>query len=298
MCRGVKAGGRGRRKRAGGLHLCAIAPIMPARMTPAADRRAPAIAQDATLLAIRLFFILLVCGDLVFIAIHVGHITTPALRGAHYSLETDGGLAEFYQYMKQFWLTLCLATAYFQRRELPFLCWSGLFGFLLLDDALQIHERAGRWLGQALGLPAVFGLRPDDLGELIVAGVVGGVLLVTLAVTQWRHRGPSWRASRDLLILTGALASCGVLLDTVHVVAYFRLPAFSTFLALLEDGGEMLIVSALTAYAFNLVLHGGNSRLNLWRVLRGQSRARQSDRPGGEGGDAGMDAGHRRTGTV
>jgi hypothetical protein len=252
-----------------------------------ADRRAPAIDPHATLLAIRLFFVLLVCGDLVFIAMHVGHITTPALRGAHYSLEADGGLAEFYQYMKQFWLVICLTAAYFQRRETPFLCWSGLFGFLLLDDAVQIHERAGIWLGRQLGLPAAFGLRPDDFGELIVAGFVGGTLLLTLAFTLWRERGPSWRMSRDLLILTGALAACGVVLDTIHVVAYFRAPAFSSLLAMLEDGGEMLIVSALTAYAFNVILHGGNSRLNLWRVLRGQSRSRRSDQ--GEDDDASAD---------
>lgn len=246
-------------------------------MPPTADRRAPLIDQHATLVAIRLFFILLICGDLAFIAIHLGHIATPALRGAHYSLETDGGLAEFYQYMKQFWLTLCLFTAYLQRREIAFLCWSGLFGFLLLDDAVQIHERVGKWLGGQLGLPPMFGLRPDDFGELIVAGVVGGTLLLTLALTLWRERGPSWRSSRDLLILTGALATCGVLLDLVHVIVYFKAPAFSTFLAMLEDGGEMLIISAMTAYAFNIVLHGGNSRLNLWRVLRGESRTRRSD---------------------
>jgi hypothetical protein len=74
---------------------------------------------------------------------------------------------------------------------------------------------------------------------------------------------------------------------TFHVVVYYRLPALATVLALLEDGGEMLIVSALTAYAFNVVLHGGNSRLNLWRVLRGQSRSRRSDQPidGGNASD-------------
>jgi hypothetical protein len=242
-----------------------------------ADRRAPAIDPNATIVAIRLFFILLICGDLAFIAMHVGHVTTPHLRGPHYSLETDGGLAEFYQYMKQFWIALCLATAYIQRRQLPLLCWAGLFGFLLLDDAVQIHERVGHLLGQRLGLPALFGLRPDDLGELMVAGAVGGTLLLTLAVTLWRERGPALRISRDLLILTGILASCGVVLDVVHVVAYFRAPSVATALAMLEDGGEMLVVSALTAYAFNIVLHGGNSRLNLWRVLRGQSRSRKSD---------------------
>jgi hypothetical protein len=250
-------------------------------MTP--DRRDQSPQQHAAvLLAMRLFFVLLICGDLVFIAMHIGHISTPWLRGAHYGLETDGGLAEFYQYMKQFWIALCMVTVFVQRRQAPYLCWAGLFGFLLLDDAVQIHERVGYFLGQRLGLPAVFGLRPDDFGELIVAAIVGGTLLLTLAVTLWRERGPALRISRDLFLLTAALGTCGVLLDMVHVIVYFRAPALSTVLALLEDGGEMLIVSALTAYAFHIVLSGGQSRLNLWRLLTGQSR--RSDETG-ESGD-------------
>ena len=121
----------------------------------------------------RLFFILLICGDLAFIGIHLGHVSGPWLRSAHFSLESDGGLAEFYQYMKQFWIVLCMATVFIQRRQTPYLCWAGLFAFLLIDDAVQLHERAGYFLGQRLRLPALFGLRPDDFGELLVAGLVG-----------------------------------------------------------------------------------------------------------------------------
>jgi hypothetical protein len=243
------------------------------------DRRDRSPEQHAAvLLAMRLFFILLICGDLAFIGLNLAHLSGPWLPGERFSLETDGGLAEFYQYMKQFWIVLCMATVFIQRRQAPYLCWAGLFGFLLIDDAVRLHERAGHVLGQKLGLPAVFGLRPDDFGELLVAGLVAGTLVVALAVTLWRERGPALRISRDLFVLTVALGACGVVLDMVHVIAYFRAPAVSTLLALLEDGGEMLIVSALTAYAFHIVLSGGRSRLNLWRLLTGQSR--QSDEEG------------------
>jgi hypothetical protein len=242
------------------------------------DRRDRSPEQHtAVLLAMRLFFILLICGDLAFIGIHLGHLGTPWLRGPHYSLETDGGLAEFYQYMKQFWIVLCMVTVFLQRRQAPYLCWAGLFGFLLIDDAVQLHERAGYIIGKRLGLPAWFGLRPDDFGELLVAGLVAGTLVAALAVTLWRERGPALRISRDLFLLTVALGACGVVLDMIHVIAYFRVPAVSTLLALLEDGGEMLIVSALTAYAFHIVLSGGQSRLNLWRLLTGQSRRSDDD---------------------
>jgi hypothetical protein len=240
------------------------------------DRRDRAFEQHAAvLLAMRLFFILLICGDLAFIGLNLAHLSGPWLQGARFSLETDGGLAEFYQYMKQFWIVLCMATAFLQRRQAAYLCWAGLFGFLLVDDAVQFHEQAGRVLGQKLGLPAVLGLRPDDLGELLVAGIVAGALVAALAVTLWRERGPALRISRDLFVLTVALGACGVVLDMIHVIVYYRVPAVSTLLALLEDGGEMVIVSALTAYAFHIVLSGGRSRLNLWRLLT--DRSRQSD---------------------
>lgn len=245
------------------------------------------VTADATLAAphasylraARLFLLLLLSGDLVYLAIHLGHLTLPAFGGKHYSLEADRGLSEFYQYMKQLWLALCLAASFVQHRHLALLCWSGFFGFLLLDDALQIHERGGYWLGRQLGLPAVFGLRPDDFGELMIAGGVAGALLAGLALTLWRETGPVWRVSRELLLLTGLLAVFGVLVDMVHVIAYFRAPAFSTPLAFLEDGAELLIISAATAYALWIALQGREPTEGLRPLLLGTPLdARQATR--------------------
>jgi hypothetical protein len=223
----------------------------------------------ALLRAVRLFLLLLVCGDLVYMAIHVGGLIVPGMRGAHYSIETDGGLAEFYQYMKQLWLALSLAIAFRHRRHLVLLAWSGFFGFLMLDDALQLHERGGLWLGRHFGLPAVAGLRPDDLGELIVAGAVGASLLLILALAWWRDREPTWRLSRELLILTVALGICGVVLDSFHVIAYFRAPAIAELLAFAEDGGELLIVSVLAAYGLHMALRETGPSIGLRHLVFG-----------------------------
>jgi hypothetical protein len=230
---------------------------------------APGLDSDALLRAVRLFLLLLICGDLVYMAIHLGHLYVPAMHGRHFSLETDGGLAEFYQYVKQMWVAMCLAVAFLRRRNMVLLAWAGFFAFLMLDDALEIHERAGFWLGQRLSLPAVAGLRPDDLGELLVAGAVGGSLLLVLALAWWRDREPTWRLSRELLILTVALGLCGVVLDTFHVIAYFRAPAISNPLAFLEDGGELVIVSVLTAFALDLAVRTAPAPLRLRRLLFG-----------------------------
>lgn len=229
----------------------------------------PDLDPAALLRAVRLFLLLLICGDLVYMAIHVGFLTVPGMRGAHYSLETDGGLAEFYQYMKQLWVALCLIAAYLRRRHLVLLAWAGFFGFLLFDDALQLHEHAGVWLGRHFGLPSVAGLRPEDVGELIVAGAVGASLLLVLAIAWWRDRASTWQLSRELLVLTAALGACGVVLDSVHVIAYFKAPMFSDALAFMEDGGELLVVSTITAYVLDLAVRGTAPPAGLWRLLFG-----------------------------
>lgn len=223
----------------------------------------------ALLRAVRLFLLLLVCGDLVCMAMHLGHLALPAMRGAHYSIENDGGVAEYYQYLKQMWLALWLAIAFLNRRHLVLLAWSGFFGFLLLDDALQLHERAGVWLGRRLALPGMAGLRPDDFGEMMVAATVGTALLGVLAMAWWRDREPTRRLSRGLLVLTAALGLCGVVFDTAHTIAFFRVPDIADPLAMLEDGGEMLVVSVLAAYALDLGVRGTGAHVGLRRLVLG-----------------------------
>jgi hypothetical protein len=223
----------------------------------------PAFGPTVTLL------VLVVVVDLIFIGIHALHAWSPWLSGAHFSLESENGLASMYQYIKQIWLAGCLALAFLQTRSLVIVGWTLLFTFLLLDDVLQLHERSGDVIAAALNLPAVFGMRPDDLGEMSVAAAIGCIALALMVSAFRRGNSESRELSADLMCLLAALALFGVCFDMLHTITIFAAPSIAPVLALVEDGGEMLVVSVITAYVFDLTSNAGRPRLRVWSRVRG-----------------------------
>jgi hypothetical protein len=217
-----------------------------------------------------LFFLLLI--DVLFIGMHVLHIWSPWLKSWHFSIERDGGMAEQFQYIKQIWLCASLGVLALLTRGRTFFIWGLFFGFLLLDDVFSIHERLGLRIGAELGLPGIFGLRPDDFGELMVAGMVGAAQITFVLYVMRAGSDAARRLSADLLCLVVALALFGVFFDTLHTITYFRAPSIAPVFALIEDGGEMIVVSAITAYAFDVLSNAGTIRLPVWSWVRSKWR--------------------------
>lgn len=212
--------------------------------------------------------VLLVAVDLIFILVHAMHAWSPWMNGAHFSLESESGMAAQYQYIKQVWLSACLCLALLQTRNTAFFGWALIFAFLLLDDLLMIHERLGGMLAGVLGFPAMFGLRPKDLGEVAAAALIGCVA-VTLVLVAYRRGGEQSRQlSADLMCLLVALAVFGVFFDVLHTIAYFKAPALAQLFSLIEDGGEMLVVSVITAYVFDITSNAGRLRFGVWSWIR------------------------------
>ena len=207
---------------------------------------------------------LLISADLAFIALHLVQVETSWFRGVRLSLEADGGLPETYQYVKEFWIAVCMAAIFWRTRRWSYAGWALLFAFLLADDAAQIHEQVGAWLGREMALPGVFGLRPDDLGELLFAAAVGISIITLIGVAAWREGTNSRRVARDMVCLVAALVVAGVVADALHVIAYFRGSLLAQVLLVIEDGGEMLVMSALTAYAFYVADNRGRVRHDFW----------------------------------
>jgi hypothetical protein len=220
---------------------------------------------------------MLIAADLAFIVLHVIYVETALLKGQPFSLEADNGIPEAYQYVKQFWVALCMVGLFRRTRELTYVGVGVVFAFLLMDDAFQIHEHFGKWLAAHYSLPVAFGLRSDDIGELIFAAGIGGVTLLLIGIGYWRG-GPDARiVTRDISILILLLAGLGVGVDVIHVITYFKAPLLAQFLLILEDGGEMLVVSATAAYVFNVLIHEGRAPVDLWAMIseavrRGMSR--------------------------
>jgi hypothetical protein len=212
--------------------------------------------------------VLLVAVDLIFILAHAMHAWSPWLGGSHFSLESESGMAAQYQYIKQVWLSACLVLALLQTRNTAFFGWALIFAFLLLDDLLMIHERFGAVLASTFELPAMFGLRPKDLGEVASAAAVGCVAVALVVTAYLRGRRRARQLSADLMCLLVALAVFGVFFDILHTIAHFRAPALAQVFSLIEDGGEMLVVSIITAYVFDITTNAGRMRFGVWSWVR------------------------------
>ncbi|WP_156809072.1 hypothetical protein [Arthrobacter sp. TB 23] len=139
------------------------------------------------------------------------------------------------------------------RPSLVYAAWTAILAAITLDDFLMIHERVGGFLADALGLPAVAGLRPVDLGELLVWGGVAVPLGIALLLAH-RVGAPGARAgSRLFMILAGILVLFGVGIDMVHVMTttVFDAPV-RQFLTFLETGGELVSMSLMLVCSIHL----------------------------------------------
>jgi len=151
--------------------------------------------------------LLLLAADLIFVGLQILHALGFA-GDPRFSLGAERGYAEIYQYVKLFWTASLLSWFALEMREGLYGVGSLLFGYLLLDDALEIHESAGRAIVDVLGIPSALGLRGQDYGEVGVSALAG---LVFLGMGWWAYRHSSPRARcMGVFVFVGVLALAGV----------------------------------------------------------------------------------------
>jgi hypothetical protein len=202
----------------------------------------------------------LLSADLAFIVLHCVWRFTALLEDERFALSEDLGFSEVYQYVKEFWIVMLLGYLAVKRRSFVFFNWALLFVYFLLDDSLQIHEKMGRTTAARLGLPAVFGLRSQDMGELVVSGVVGSVFLVILAASYWLGRRTDRTVFRQLLVFVLIMLFFGVVVDMGYWILHPESIVWLRILALIEDGGELPAMSLILLYT-TLLASGGSLRI-------------------------------------
>lgn len=228
-----------------------------------------------------IFLLLLVSTDMAFIIFHAFHKISSFLPDKLYSLGTDRGYSEVFQYAKLYWIVILFGVLWLRTRQGIYFIWMLLYAYLLCDDAIQIHEIVGEAIAQRLALAGAFSLRPEDFGELIVSGIVGLTFFIFMPMLYIKSTKNAKNASLDLTVLFGVLVFFGVLVDMLHMTAGGgRLEAESGvvqeggsilglyakgLLGMVEDGGEMLAVSLVCWYAFNLVGRHGQRLLTFWQ---------------------------------
>ena len=175
------------------------------------------------------------------------------------SLESDGGLVEYVGYLHHLVLVVALLTVARLGGSRVWTAWAAVFALVLADDSARLHETLGDRFADALGFPAeVAGLRADDLGELVVWGLLAAVPLAWLVVLHRRSDRPTREASLRLAVPVAVYAFFGVVVDQVHAMA--RDGAWAGLLGTLEDGGELVALGVTVAHVVTLV---GAARLGV-----------------------------------
>jgi len=191
--------------------------------------------------------VLLLFADCVFILLHIPY-TMQILTDPLFSISRELGYAEVYQYIKIYWIVLLLLYIVAKQKRLIYFAWCVLFLYLLIDDTLRVHETMGRHLAHYFGYQPAFGLRAQDFGELSVSFFFGTLLFTFLAIAYLYSDNKGKERSKHLLGLIILLAIFGVAMDMIHSMASWG----SSLWGLIEDGGEMLVISIIVCYVFNI----------------------------------------------
>jgi len=183
------------------------------------------------------------------------------LGSTAFDIEVENAYPEYYENLKEFFIAGMAIWVFIRKKELLYACWAGLLTYLFVDDTFQLHERIGAFLGGLIWFHPPLGLRPSDVGELIVSAVVGTCFLVALALNFRQGTREAKGVSLALFGLLISLAAFGVVVDMVHIV--IQSDVWKYRLGLIEDGGEMLVVSSMLAFV-------------LWRLLASRRRLTQT----------------------
>ena len=194
---------------------------------------------------------LLLAADVGFFVMHLVWLALPSPGHAFFSLSTDLGYGEWFQYLKTFWMVIILVVLFQRTRHIFYLAWSFFWVYIPLDDALQIHERVGVWIAESV--PFLSGVRDaKDVGELIVYAVVGTLLILLLITAYYRTPRNQRGDSLGLTFFAGLFLFFSVVLDILGGLVSAFLPSRLLLYGFnfLEDGGEMIVLSFAVSWLF------------------------------------------------
>ncbi len=172
-----------------------------------------------------------------------------------FSITRDGGVPEVFNYLKLSLIVVVLSATYLRSRALLFLVTALCFGYVGLDDSLRIHEQLGNYLAEGLTLPVIAGLPSQALGELLVFASVGSVFTLAFVIAWLRTDAAQPRQFFACTFLLFALSFFAVFVDLLHALVGDVSRVVSKMLTIIEDGGELLIVSLSCWVLLSIFLH-------------------------------------------
>lgn len=197
--------------------------------------------------------------DALFIGLYVArdflldaHLNIGYLASDRWLIERDRGFPEFFQYFKAIFAATLLLGLAARYRSAVYTAWGLVFSYVLIDDAFELHEAFGHLLLATLELPVVPGVGGYLYVEALLWGVVGSLLAGVAGYGRLRNHAGR-RLSRQLACLfalfflfAGVADAAHAYVDTLSTRPSYLLGAVT----ILEDGGEMVVLSVTAAWAY------------------------------------------------
>lgn len=191
---------------------------------------------------------------LAMVGLHLaesGGLVDPTGGPVSFSLEVDRSLGELLGYLISAMIIaglLDLARRHDGDRMLYAL--AGLFGIMLADDLLTVHEQAGRAFASIAGLETVGSLRAEEVGQFVYFAIVGLVVVAAGAYAVPRASAFARFVAAWVGALVIVFAGLAVGLDLVHELIRARTLVFEQPLTVLEDGGELVVLALIASFVF------------------------------------------------
>lgn len=170
------------------------------------------------------------------------------------SISRDNGYAESFQYLKLAAIIGLLCFCAIIKKSAAIGGWAVVFGILLFDDKVSIHERGGAKLAEWLSFEPMFNLRANDFGELMIFATWGIIAIAVLGITYRTNRSElAKQIFRGLALSLLGLVIFGGFFDMLHIV--LRNLVSETLIEdelfdVLEDGGEMVVISLALYFVY------------------------------------------------
>lgn len=148
--------------------------------------------------------------------------------------------------------SLCYCYDRSQTSFIPIFTVEHSFFYLLVDDALAIHEKVGRLLARHWGFTPPFGIRLQDVGELVVSAGVGLGLASLILLSLHKSNKSFKNFSLFLTFSFVGLIFFGVVVDTLNGGTEPG-SSLKAILVIIEDGGEMIVASIMLAGSYSFL---------------------------------------------
>ena len=194
----------------------------------------------------------LIAGDILLVLLYFYAVSNPDISSEPFSPGRDGGYPEIFGYFKWLAIIILLTWTLKIRKETAYFSWVLVFTYILFDDALRLHERIGGVVSQNFTGTLPFGMGYQDLGELIVFGCAG-VIVMSAVSLAYRYGSQTFRVvTHNLLFLFAAMVFFGAFVDMGHNAFTDENTNWKVMMLLgvFEDGGEMVVGSLMLWYVY------------------------------------------------